>query len=248
MKKTVVIIFLIFVFALSASADLSSKRIEWYYNPTCDHTRPSAAVEAHFLSEYDGFYLGNDEKSVYLTFDLGYENENVFKILDVLKNENVPATFFLLRHTVVNGEALTRIIIEGHIAGNHTSHHKDMTKMKDIDTFKEELLSLEEDFKRVTGKELKKIYRPPSGSFSEENLKWAKELGYKTIFWSLAYADWDENAQMAPEAALNKLLSRMHNGAIILLHPTSSTNAEILSSFIKELKKDGYSFKTVDSL
>ena len=120
--------------------------------------------------------------------------------------------------------------------------------MSDIDSFKKELVSLEEDFKKVTGKELAKIYRPPCGAFSEENLKWAKELGYKTGLWSLAYYDWDEKAQMEPTAALNKLMSRMHNGAIILLHPTSSTNAEILSDFIKKLKSEGYTFKTVSDL
>lgn len=248
MKKTFILLILLFVLSLSAFAGISNKKIEWYYNPTCDGTRPSGAVEAHFLSEYDAHYIGKDEKTVYLTFDLGYENENVTSILDTLKKENVPATFFLLRHTVVNSKSLDRIISEGHCVGNHTSHHKDMTKMSDVKSFEKELTSLEEDFKNVTGKELSKIYRPPCGAFSEENLKWAKELGYKTVLWSLAYYDWDEKAQMAPEAALNKLLSRMHNGAVILLHPTSSTNAKILESFIKKLKSDGYVFKRADEL
>lgn len=248
MKKAILSFLLLFVFCVSTSADTSTKKIEWYFNPTCDNTRPSGAVEAHFLADYDAHYIGKDEKSVYLTFDLGYENENVFKILDTLKEENVPATFFLLRHTVVNGESLERILEEGHCVGNHTSHHKDMTKIEDLDTFRAELEGLEKDFTEVTGKTLTKLYRPPSGAFSEQNLKWAKELGYKTVLWSLAYADWDNNAQMSPQAALTKLKSRMHNGAVILLHPTSSTNAEILGDFIKELKKDGYTFKTADEL
>ncbi|MBQ7897120.1 MAG: polysaccharide deacetylase family protein [Clostridia bacterium] len=248
MKKIFTLLFLTFVFTITAIAGVSNKKIEWYYKPTCDGTRPSGALEAHFLSEYDAHFIGKDEKCVYLTFDLGYENENVFKILDTLKKEDVPATFFLLRHTVVNGDSLERIIEDGHCVGNHTSHHKDMTKMGDINSFKEELLSLEEDFTRVTGKELSKLYRPPAGAFSEENLAWAKELGYKTVLWSLAYADWDEKAQMSPDAAMNKLMSRMHNGAVILLHPTSSTNAQILEGFIKKLKADGYTFKTADDL
>ncbi len=248
MKKATVSFLLVFVFCLTVFADTSTKKIEWYFNPTCDNTRPSGAVEAHFLEEYDAHYIGKDEKSVYLTFDLGYENENVFKILDILKEENVPATFFLLRHTVVNGESLSRILNEGHTVGNHTSHHKDMTKAEDLDTFRAEIEGLEKDFLTVTGKTLTKLYRPPQGAFSEQNLKWAKELGYKTVLWSLAYADWDNNAQMSPKAALNKLKSRMHNGAVILLHPTSATNAEILGDFIKELKNDGYTFKTADEL
>lgn len=248
MKKTILTFLFLLLFSFSAFADTSTKKIEWYFNPTSDNTRPSGAVEAHFLENYDAHFLGKDEKSVYLTFDLGYENENVFKILDVLKEENVPATFFLLRHTVVNGKSLSRIINEGHSVGNHTSHHKDMTKAEDIETFSKELKSLEDDFFKVTGKELTKLYRPPCGSFSEQNLKWAKELGYKTVLWSLAYADWDESLQMPPEAALNKLKSRIHNGAVILLHPTSSTNAKILSTFIKDLKKEGYTFKRCEEL
>lgn len=248
MKKFLFLTLLLVALTVTATAGVTKTRIEWYYNPTCDGTRPSGAVEAHFMSEYDAHFIGEDEKKVYLTFDLGYENENVFKILDVLKEENVPSTFFLLRHTVVNGKALDRIINEGHVAGNHTSHHKDMTKVEDINAFKSELEGLEADFKKVTGKDLAKLYRPPCGAFSEETLAWAKELGYKTVLWSLAYADWDEKAQMSPTAALNKLMSRMHNGAIILLHPTSKTNALILGDFIKALKKEGYTFDTVDNL
>ncbi len=248
MKKTALLLLFLFVFSGEALAGVTKNKIEWYFNPRTDGERPSGAVEAHFMSEYDAHYIGKDEKKVYLTFDLGYENENVFKILDTLKEESVPATFFLLRHTVTNGESLERIITEGHVAGNHTLHHKDMTKTEDINSFSYELDGLAEEFLKATGKELPKIYRPPSGAFSEENLKWAKELGYKTVFWSLAYADWDERCQMPPEKALNKLISRMHNGAVILLHPTSSTNAEILGDFIKHLKKEGYSFDTVDNL
>ncbi len=248
MKKAIIISVLCLSFALQAAAGISTKRLEWYFKPAADGERPMAPTEAHFLSEYDAHYIGEDEKCVYLTFDLGYENDNVKSILDTLKAENVKSTFFLLRHTVVNGKNLEQIISDGHVCANHTSHHKDMTSMQEIESFGEELASLAEDFKNVTGKEMWKIYRPPCGAFSEQNLAWAKELGYKTVFWSLAYADWDENNQMSPEAALNKLMSRMHNGAVILLHPTSSTNARILPELIRRLKAEGYEFKTVDSL
>lgn len=246
MKKLINIFLCVCLLSTGVLASTGTKRIEWYYNPTCDNTRPSGAVEGHFLDEYGGFYIGPDEKSVYLTFDLGYENENVKKIIDTLKEEDVKATFFLLRHTVVNGEYLDSIVSDGHLCANHTSHHKDMTKMSDFESFKEEIESLEKDFKEKTGKDLAKFYRPPCGAFSEQNLKWAQELGYKTVFWSLAYADWDEKAQMSPDAAINKLLSRMHNGAVILLHPTSSTNAKILGEFIRTSKSQGYTFKTLD--
>lgn len=248
MKKVIYAILLCFLLTLYASADVSTKRLEWYYKPTADGTRPSPPTEAHFLADYNGKYIGEDEKCVYLTFDLGYENENVKSILDTLKSEGVKATFFMLRHTVVNGKNLCQIADDGHLVANHTLHHKDMTKMQDMESFKAELEGLAEEYKNITGREMAKIYRPPCGTYSERNLAWADELGYETVFWSLAYADWDENNQMSPESALNKVMSRMHNGAVILLHPTSSTNAKILPDLIKKLKAEGYTFKTADEL
>jgi len=248
MKKVLTAFVLMLALSLGIIANVSTKRLEWYFKPSAEGGRPASPTEAHFISEYNAHYIGKDEKKVYLTFDLGYENENVKSILDTLDREDVKATFFLLRHTVVGGKNLERIISDGHLCGNHTSHHKDMTKMQEIESFKAELESLSEDFKAVTGKELAKIYRPPCGAFSEQSLAWAKELGFKTVFWSLAYADWDENNQMSADAAINKLMSRMHNGAVILLHPTSSTNAKIMPELIKRLKAEGYEFGTVDEL
>ena len=248
MKKIFISLVLLFALTVGVTANISTKRLEWYFKPSAKGERPSAPTEAHFISEYDTHYIGPDEKKVYLTFDLGYENENVKSILDTLHAENVKATFFLLRHTVVGGKNLDRIIADGHLCANHTLHHKDMTKMQESESFKAELEGLASDYKEVTGKELAKIYRPPCGAFSEQSLAWAKELGYKTVFWSLAYADWDEKHQMSPEAAMNKLMSRMHNGAVILLHPTSSTNAKIMPELIKRLKAEGYEFGTVDEL
>lgn len=248
MKKIVTSITLTLILCLQVSANVSTKRLEWYFKPAADGVRPSPPAESHFLPEYNARYIGADEKCVYLTFDLGYENENVTSILDTLKKEGVKATFFMLRHTVVNGKNLSRISEDGHLVGNHTLHHKDMTRMQDLDSFKAELEGLAEEYKKLTGKEMAKIYRPPCGAYSEQNLAWADELGYKTVFWSLAYADWDENNQMSPDSAMNKIKSRMHNGAVILLHPTSSTNAKILPDLIKYLKSEGYTFKTAEEL
>ena len=249
MKKFSVLFVLICLLTGSiALAGISRTSVSWYTRPTSDNSRPPAPAEAPFLEENDAFYLGKDEKKVYLTFDLGYENENVFTILDALKKHNAPAAFFVLAHEVENGKAIERLINEGHLICNHPSHHPDMSKLLDKEAFRIELESLEEKYTSKTGEKMAKYYRPPQGIFSEQNLVWAKELGYKTVLWSLAYADWDEKAQMSPDAALNKLTSRMHNGAVILLHPTSSTNAEILGSFIKKLKEDGYIFKTADEL
>ena len=147
-----------------------------------------------------------------------------------------------------NADLVRRMVDEGHIVANHTMHHPDMSKLKDPDSFSKELQDLEALFQSVTGKELPKYYRPPQGIYSEENLKMAKELGYKTVFWSLAYADWNNDDQPTREQAFSKLLPRTHNGAVVLLHSTSKTNAEILDELLTRWTEQGYRFETVDAL
>ena len=140
------------------------------------------------------------------------------------------------------------MVEEGHIVANHTMHHPDMSKLSDKEAFAKELTDLETLFKETTGKDMPKYYRPPQGIYSEENLKMAKELGYKTVFWSLAYADWDNNAQPTREKAFEKLIPRTHNGAVVLLHSTSATNAEILDELLTKWKDMGYTFASIDNL
>ena len=202
------------------------------------------------LSVYDAVYLGDTrEKVIYLTFDAGYENGCTEKILDVLKKHNVPAAFFLVGNYIEkNADLVRRMVDEGHIVANHTMHHPDMSKLSDKDAFAKELADLETLFKETTGKEMPKYYRPPQGIYSEENLKMAKELGYKTVFWSLAYADWDNNAQPSKEKAFEKLIPRTHNGAVVLLHSTSATNAEILDELLTKWEEMGYTFSSIDKL
>ncbi|MBQ9975555.1 MAG: polysaccharide deacetylase family protein [Clostridia bacterium] len=249
MKKFSVLFVLICLLTGSiALAGISRTSVSWYTRPTSDNSRPPAPAEAPFLEENDAFYLGKDEKKVYLTFDLGYENENVFTILDALKKHNAPAAFFVLAHEVENGKAIERLINEGHLICNHTSHHPDMSKLLDKEAFRIELESLEEKYTSKTGEKMAKYYRPPQGIFSEQNLVWAKELGYKTVFWSLTWADWDNSNQLPPEKAMDKLMSRLHNGAIILLHPISDTNAKMMDEFLTRLEKEGYSFGSLDEL
>ena len=211
---------------------------------------PSGPASVKQLQEYDAVFLGNtNEKVLYLTFDAGYENGCTEKILDILKKHDVPAAFFLVGNYIErNGDLVRRMVEEGHIVGNHTMHHPDMSKLSSKETFSKELTDLEDLFREVTGKELPKYYRPPQGIYSEENLKMAKELGYKTVFWSLAYADWDNNAQPTKEQAFSKLLPRVHNGAVVLLHSTSKTNAEILDELLTKWKEMGYTFKSIDAL
>ena len=211
---------------------------------------PSGPAGNTQLQKYDATYLGDPaEKVLYLTFDAGYENGNTAKILDILKTHDVPAAFFLVGHYVEkNADLVRRMVEEGHIVGNHTMHHKDMSQLSEKDTFSKELTDLETLFQEVTGKELPKYYRPPQGIYSEENLKMAQDLGYKTVFWSLAYADWNNDAQPSKEQAFAKLLPRTHNGAVVLLHSTSATNVAILDELLTHWESEGYRFESLDKL
>lgn len=211
---------------------------------------PAGPVSADQLRRYDGVYLGNtEEKVLYLTFDAGYENGCTAKILDVLNQHNVPAAFFLVGNYIQkNGDLVRRMVEEGHIVGNHTMHHYDMRALSDAAAFTKELTDLEEVFQTVTGKELPKFYRPPRGTYSQENLEMAKQQGYKTVFWSLAYVDWKNDAQPTAEYAFSKLLPRTHNGAVVLLHSTSQTNADILDELLTKWKQMGYRFASIEEL
>ena len=211
---------------------------------------PTAPVSRDALAKYDAYYIGDtEEKVLYLTFDAGYENGCTEQILNVLKKHNVPAAFFLVGNYIErNCDLVRRMVDEGHIVGNHTMHHPDMGKITDKAAFQKELTDLETLFRETTGKALPKFYRPPQGVYSEENLQFAKEMGYKTIFWSLAYADWDNQNQPTEEAAINKLLSRTHNGAVVLLHSTSQTNAKILDRLLTQWEQQGYRFGRLDEL
>lgn len=240
-------------FALSVFAE--SGVHNWYCVRRAGNLQPSCEPAMSFIEKYGGYYIdhshgdNSSEKVVYLTFDAGYENGNISKILDTLKSEGVTAAFFVLSHLIESQtELISRMADEGHLVCNHTASHKDMSAVHSKEAFAAELSALEKVYFEKTGKTLAKYYRPPCGRFSEENLKFAYELGYKTIFWSFAYADWDNDHQMSPAAAEKKILDNVHNGAILLLHPTSATNAAILGSVIRILRAKGYRFGTLDEL
>jgi peptidoglycan-N-acetylmuramic acid deacetylase len=195
------------------------------------------------LKEYDAYYVGDTEnKIIYLTFDAGFDNGNTEKILDALKKHNVCATFFVVGNFIeTHPELVKRMAEEGHIVGNHSYNHPDMTSLSD-EKFMEELTDLEELYKNITGEDMIKVYRPPQGKYDYKTLQLAKEMGYKTFFWSLAYVDWYENDQPTKEQAFNKLLTRIHSGAIVLLHSTSKTNADILDELLTKWEEMGYTF------
>ena len=211
---------------------------------------PVGTADSGRLKQYDAAYIGNTtEKVLYLTFDAGYENGCTEEILDILKKHDVKAAFFLVGNYIEkNADLVRRMVQEGHIVGNHTMHHPDMSKISDPDSFSKELKDLEDLFRETAGKELPKFYRPPQGTYSEKNLKMASDLGYKTVFWSLAYVDWNNDDQPTEEYAFSKLLPRTHNGAVVLLHSTSKTNAKILDRLLTQWKEDGYRFETIEKI
>ena len=220
----------------------------WYTVPTKNEERPKSFEAQGIIDKYDTIYLGSpDKKRIYLTFDAGYENGNVKKVLDTLNEKNVKGAFFVLPHFITaNPELIDEMNETGHLICNHSTSHRDMSKVEDIETFKKELTGIEDFYRNQTGKYLEKFYRPPEGKFSESNLKHAQDLGYTTVLWSLAHADWDNAKQPDPVKAKELILSRIHNGCVMLLHPTSETNAKILPELIDELSARGYEFCTLD--
>ena len=256
MKRTLRLIFTSVLVFLLASLQIGAKHLplHWYCVRNKAHRQALAAPELQFVEELGGYYIdhkhgdGNTDKVVYLTFDAGYENGNVEKIMDTLAQTNTPAAFFVLKHLIeANGDLVRRMTQEGHLVCNHTAHHPDLSNAS-AEKIKAEIGELEESYRNCTGKEMAHYFRPPEGNFSGEMLKTVQELGYKTVFWSFAYADWDNARQPAPETSIRTIMTNMHNGAVLLLHPTSATNVEILPRLIALLREEGYRFGTLDEL
>lgn len=253
-KRDMVIIWVAVLTALALAISIFSRQAletgSWGLSFRTEGAPPVGTAGSAQLKKYDAVYLGDTTKKViYLTFDAGYENGCTEKILDTLKKHNVPAAFFLVgNYLQQNADLVRRMADEGHIVGNHTMHHPDMSKISDPATFQKELTDLEALYRQITGKQMPKYYRPPQGIYSEENLRMAQEMGYKTVFWSLAYVDWNNDAQPTAEQAYAKLLPRIHNGAVVLLHSTSRTNASILDDLLTKWEGMGYTFGSVDQL
>ena len=253
-KRDLLILLIAVVIALAVSVSVFASSAlstgSWGLSFRQEGAPPIGNAGKDQLRQYQAAYIGNtNEKVLYLTFDAGYENGCTAKILDTLKEKQVPAAFFLVGNYIQRSPDLVRrMVAEGHTVGNHTMHHYDMSRLSDKAAFSKELTDLEALYKETVGQELPKFYRPPQGIYSEENLKMAQELGYKTLFWSLAYVDWNNDAQPTREAAFAKLLPRTHNGAVVLLHSTSKTNAEILGELIDKWKAMGYRFGTLEEL
>lgn len=256
--KKIFIFFLILVLVGSlhhVNVSAADQKFSWYCTRNSNNKQPLADTSLRFVEDLGGYYIDhshsddNTDKVLYLTFDAGYENGNIEKILNILKEENVPGAFFVLKNLIVkNPELVKRMSNEGHLVCNHTSTHNDITKYESKEDLQVDLEELESLYEKATGKTMKKYFRPPEGNFDKKSLTFLNELGYKTVFWSFAYADWDNNAQMSSVAAKKKILDNIHNGAVVLLHPTSATNANILKDVIIQLKAQEYRFGTLDEL
>lgn len=247
---TLVLSFFAFSFDSLQAETLDNTAYDWYFKPS-QNNQP-ATTEPHYkslLEKYGGYFIGNsEEKELYLTFDNGYENGYTAKILDVLKEKEVPAAFFVTGHYLkTSPELIDRMVKEGHIVGNHSFNHPSLVEVDDA-TLKEELDSVKAKFTEMTGIQEMKYLRPPRGIFSERTLALSEELGYTNVFWSFAYMDWDVNNQKGAQYAYDSIMKRIHPGAIMLLHSISKDNAEALGRVIDDLKTQGYVFKSLDEL
>lgn len=231
----------------NAELNLSNSKIEWGIKRGNNHEQPDlGSKNKQLIENYNGIAIGNkDKKNIYLTFDLGYEAGYTSHILDVLKENNVKATFFITAHYLNSATDLVeRMINEGHIVGNHTVNHKSMPSLSE-ENMKEELMNLHQSIYGKFNYEMKYM-RPPCGEFSEKSLDLTKRLGYTTVMWSFAYVDWEENKQPSHEDAMDKIINNLHNGEIMLLHATSKTNSEIMDDMIKKIYEEGYEIKSIE--
>lgn len=198
------------------------------------------------MTTYHAIYLDDTPRTLYLTFDEGYENGYTAQILDVLKENDVKAAFFVTGSYLEKEEELVRRMLdEGHIVGNHTVHHPSMPRLESTEKVREEITALNEICLEKYGREMK-YFRPPCGEYSERTLKIANDLGYTNVFWSFAYKDWDVKAQKGTEYAYDQIKKGVHDGAVLLLHAVSKDNAAVLDRVIKDLKNEGYSFKSLE--
>ena len=241
-KLTVLTFLLCFISVCHAEA----KDIGWGIPKGENHEQPWPGQEFDdIIRQNDAYYIGPaDQKMIYLTFDCGYENGNTPLILDVLKEKNVKAIFFVTSHYITySPDTVKRMVDEGHIVANHTNHHYSMPSVTySTDVFNKELTDVEDKFKELTGKDMPKFFRPPMGQYSQKSLAMTKDLGYKTVFWSFAYGDYEPSNQPSPYEGKKNILDHLHDGSILLLHAISKTNADILGEVIDEARKSGYEF------
>ncbi len=253
-KKFISLALLVCIFgSFLVTAVAATGAENWFIIKKGGNKAPDFPPSADFVAAHGGYFIDNSQrarecKTVYLTFDAGYENGNIEKILDILKEYNVPGAFFILSNLInKNSELVKRMADEGHTVCNHTKNHKDMTTLTD-EEMQKNLEALEKQYKDVTGKDMAKYFRFPEGRYDEDKIKLCDSLGYKTFFWSLTHADWDNSRQPNDDKSIRVLTENIHPGAIILLHPTSETNVRILPVLIEKWTKMGYTFGKLEDI
>ena len=228
---------------------LPVQTVEWGLHFEQDGAMPIPNLSDAELNPFGAYFHGNTgEKTIYITFDAGYENGCTEPILDALKKHKAPATFFLVGPYIEeNPQLVQRMAAEGHTVGNHSYNHPDMTT-KNYSEFMQQLDKTADAYKQVTGTDMPRFYRPPEGKFTTENLQWAQQAGYITVLWSSAYVDWNTDKQPTHDYAFDKIARRTFDGAIFLLHSTSKTNAEILDRQLTRWEQQGYTFGDIRNL
>ena len=221
----------------------------WGFTRNHNHTTPDIGTYRTEISNTKTYYVGNtNQNDVYLTFDVGYDNGNLSKILDILESRQVRATFFLTGDFVNRYEELVvRLSLSNHLICNHSYAHKSITKLTK-EELKQDISKLESKYNEITGKRLSPYFRPPAGDFNKDSLKNVNDLGYVNVFWSMAWVDWYTDNQKGAKYSFDSYVKNLHPGAIVLLHSVSESNKDALNDIIDYTINNGYSFKTIDEI
>lgn len=229
--------------------EVKTPTLSWYFVRNDQHQVPQANAEyKNLLEQHQAFYiLPNESKKIYLTFDCGYELGYTGQILDTLAGKNVKAAFFITgQYIKTQPDLVKRMHEEGHLVCNHSYHHPDFSTISQS-KLQQEITSLEDSYRNLTGLDMDKYLRPPMGNFNANSLKWTKELGYSTVFWSMAWKDWDPQQQPGADHVYQHVMDNIHPGAVILMHAVSQSDTEALDRIISDLQAQGYIFNTFGS-
>lgn len=226
------------------------KKNGWWTDNKLDHIRPKGGADINQLRQYSAYFMGPDEKTIYLTFDEGSNDTYLDQIATLLEKNHVPATFFLCGHYMdENRDQVKKWVEKGFSIGNHTYHHRstpDYANAAGFSEFQKEIVSMEELYQEITGMPMDKVYRDPKGEWSYRGLQMVQDMGYRSFFWSADYLDFDRT--YSKEHAYQQMMKRYHNGAIYLLHPKQKGTYEALEDFIKEMRSLGYQFGLVKDI
>lgn len=238
-------------------SEYPNERLSWWYHvPKPLHEEVPARINddiKNLIEKYDGIWqYPKEQKVVYLTMDEGYEFEdNSTRILDIARDKNVKIAFFVTGDFIrKKPDLVKRMFDEGHIVGNHTNKHLNGVKalQESDEKLINDIVSIESMYRDITGSDLMPFFRPPEGVYSERELKIVSDLGYRAVFWSFAYKDWETDNQPSREYAIDKIVGQLHNGSVLLIHAVSKTNVAILPELIDKIREKGFIIDTIDNI